>query len=133
METRTDRGIKELRETIKNHLDNSKLLDTIKDKMNLDEKSIAKLKDEGLLNQVLGELQQKLSGKGKSIIGGYEISKASNRYAEHKDKLDPNRRYMIIKCYRGSAFVDYIEPRSDEYLTLSISYLNQRYSSSPVT
>lgn len=92
-----------------------------------------KLKDDGVLNNVLGELQKKMTGRGKSIIGGYEISKAATRYAEHKDMLDPNRRYMITKVYRGSGFADYIEPRSDEFLSLSISYLNQRYSSAPVT
>jgi hypothetical protein len=149
METKTDRGLKDLRETIKHHLSNSKLMDSVMGQLSSEglsktgkssskgQKSydvvLQKLKDDGVLNHVLEELQKKMTGRGKSIIGGYEVSKAATRYSEHKDMLDPNRRYMIAKAYKGSGFADYIEPRSDEYLTLSISYLNQRYSSSPVT
>lgn len=95
---------------------------------------LQKLKSDGVLSHILGEIQKKRSGKGKSIIGGYEISKGSaGRISEHKELMDPNKRYMIAKVYKGSAFADFIEPKSDEYLTLSISYLNQRFSSSPVT
>ena len=127
METKTDRGIKDLRETIKNHLGNSKLIDSIKDQISRDEGIqlkdknliLQKLKSDGVLGHVLGELQKKKSGKGKSIIGGYEVNKAQTRYAEHKELLDPNKRYMIAKVYRGSGFADYIEPRNDEYLTLN--------------
>lgn len=137
METKTDRGIKELRETIKNHLDNSKLMDKIKDRISVEDLTatdkVDKLRQEGLLGEIMTELQSKLSGRGKSIVGGYEVSKASSRYAEHKEFLDPNTRYMIVKALRGTAFVDYLDPRSDEYLSLSLSYLDQRYSSSPVT
>ena len=86
-----------------------------------------------MLSHILGDIQKKRSGKGKNIIGGYEVSKSDGRVAENKEYLDPLKRYMIAKVYRGSGFVDYIEPKPDEFLKLSISYLNQRYSSSLVS
>lgn len=91
------------------------------------------MKSDGVLTHILGEIQKKRSGKGKNIIGGYEISKSEGRYIENKEYLDPLKRYMIAKVYRGSGFVDYIEPKPDEFLKLSVSFLNQRYSSSLVT
>lgn len=141
METKSDRNLKELRALIKHHLDNSKIIDSIKDEVSKDEgiqikdKNVIlqRLKADGVLSHVLGEIQKKRTGMGKNIIGGYEVSKAAKRAPEHREMLDPNKRYIIAKVYKGTGFADYIEPRNDEYLSLSISYQNQRYTSSPVT
>lgn len=141
METKADRGLKELRDVIRQHLDNSKLVDSIKDEISKDQgiqikdknAVLQKLKSDGVLSHILGELQKKRTGRGKSIIGGYEVSRAGGHIIENRELLDPTKRYLVAKVMRGSAFTDFIEPRNDEYLSLSISFLNQRYNSSPVT
>jgi hypothetical protein len=43
------------------------------------------------------------------------------------DDLDKEKRYLACKVVGGSAFVDFINPREDEFIFISCSFLNQRF------
>mmetsp|Transcript_5744 Transcript_5744/g.7752 ORF Transcript_5744/g.7752 Transcript_5744/m.7752 type:complete len:109 (-) Transcript_5744:1485-1811(-) len=42
--------------------------------------------------------------------------------------LDPNKRYMSCTVLRGNAFVDFVNVRPDEQLSVTVSFLKNRYS-----
>mmetsp|Transcript_28845 Transcript_28845/g.21483 ORF Transcript_28845/g.21483 Transcript_28845/m.21483 type:complete len:196 (-) Transcript_28845:1115-1702(-) len=46
--------------------------------------------------------------------------------------LDPNKRYLSVKIVALKAMVDFINPRDDEYLTVTISFLKSRFHSKAV-
>lgn len=41
--------------------------------------------------------------------------------------IDPNKRYMSCRIVNGKAFVDFINPRDDEFLQISVSFLKSRF------
>jgi len=57
------------------------------------------------------------------------MTKASKRMAaaEQYEELDPNKRYMSLTIVKGSAFADFVNVRSDESLSIAVSFLKNRY------
>ena len=41
--------------------------------------------------------------------------------------LDPNKRYLSCNIVGGGAFVDFVNPRDDEYISVAISFLKNRF------
>ena len=81
------------------------------------------------MSHILHSIPIKKLAPGRSIVTGQKMKKTAIRDLENKDLMDPNKRYLAIKITKGSAFVDYIHPREDEYLKISVSFLDHRYSS----
>jgi hypothetical protein len=47
--------------------------------------------------------------------------------ADQYEELDPNKRYMSLTVVKGSAFADFVNVRSDESLSIAVSFLKNRY------
>ena len=48
--------------------------------------------------------------------------------AKFKTKaLDPNKRYLSCNITCGRAFVDFVNPRDDEYISMAVSFLKNRF------
>jgi hypothetical protein len=41
--------------------------------------------------------------------------------------LDPNKRYLSCNIVSGRAFVDFVNPRDDEYISMAVSFLKNRF------
>ena len=46
--------------------------------------------------------------------------------------LDPNKRYMSCTVLRGNAFVDFVNVRPDEQMSITVSFLKNRFSTQMV-
>ena len=44
------------------------------------------------------------------------------------ENLDPNRRYMYCRIVQGKAFVDFVNTREDEFISITVSFLKNRFS-----
>ena len=42
--------------------------------------------------------------------------------------LDPNKRYLSCTVVKGNAFVDFVNVRPDEDISISVSFLKNRYT-----
>jgi CEP76 C2 domain len=49
------------------------------------------------------------------------------RSTETHDQIDPNKRYMSLTLVRGSAFADFVNVRTDESVSVAVSFLKNRY------
>lgn len=49
-----------------------------------------------------------------------------------RDDLDPNKRYLNCSVLKGAAFVDFVNVRTDEFITVSASFLKKRFSTKTV-
>lgn len=47
-------------------------------------------------------------------------------------ELDPNKRYLSCTVVKGSAFVDFVNVRTDESVSIAISFLKNRYHTKQV-
>jgi len=45
------------------------------------------------------------------------------------DNLDPNKRYMGVHLVKGTCFADFVNPRDDEHLQVTASFLKNRFHS----
>lgn len=41
--------------------------------------------------------------------------------------LDPNKRYLSCNIVNARAFVDFVNPRDDEHVSVAISFLKNRF------
>lgn len=58
---------------------------------------------------------------------------ATKRPKEVVDQvLDPNKRYLSCTVVKGSAFVDFVNVRTDESVSIAISFLKNRYHTKQV-
>lgn len=58
---------------------------------------------------------------------------ATNRAARvSQEDLDPNKRYLSLTVVRGNAFVDFLNVRTDESLSIAVSFLKNRFSTRQV-
>ena len=46
--------------------------------------------------------------------------------------LDPKKRYMSCTVLRGNAFVDFVNVRPDEQMSITVSFLKNRFSTQMV-
>ena len=52
------------------------------------------------------------------------MKKTAGREIPNQDLLDPNKRYLVCRISKVSSFVDYVSPREDEFLKVSVSFLD---------
>ena len=41
--------------------------------------------------------------------------------------LDPNKRYLSFNLMQARAFVDFVNPRDDEFISIAVSFLKNRF------
>ena len=46
--------------------------------------------------------------------------------------LEPNRRYLSVRLVQLRALVDFLNPRDDEYIYATVSFLKQRYQTGAI-
>ena len=56
----------------------------------------------------------------------------SKRKAMERADLDPNKKYLSCTILKGNAFVDFVNVRPDEYLSVTVSFLKNRFSTQQV-
>lgn len=143
--------MEQVKSLIKDHLEKNKFFDTLKSAVSKDPKLanvdrnqiIEKLKQEGVLNDILQSIPIKRNPP--NINQSDSLSKSSVDQFKHKgrhlsfsraatqhENLDPNKRYLSCRLVQGKAFVDFINPRDDEFLSVSISFLKNRFHSKHV-
>lgn len=129
-----------IRDIIKDHIENSKVIDTIKEHISQDKNLtihdkttiLKKLKAEGVLSHILHSVPVSKIVPDRKVVAGVGVKKAVGRDVAHKELLDKKKKYVICKINKGASFVDFVSPKEDEYLKVSVSFLDQRYSSDPV-
>jgi hypothetical protein len=52
---------------------------------------------------------------------------SSKRKIVARDNLDPNKRYLSCTVVKGSSFADFVNVRSDESISISASFLKNRF------
>jgi len=55
------------------------------------------------------------------------VAPSQRRFMAGQD-LDPNKRYMSCTVLRGNAFVDFVNVRPDEHMSVTVSFLKNRFS-----
>ena len=135
--------------TIKQHLEKHKFFDGLRSAVAKDPKLnkldrnviIDKLKQEGVLNDILQQIPTKgrksvRTASGVSISNSISASDSrslptvvpSQRRVNGGQDLDPNKRYMSCTVLRGNAFVDFVNVRPDEQISVTVSFLKNRFS-----
>ena len=143
MERQTKASLSEaeqLKSIIRNHLENSKIVDSLKSeitkdqKFSLNEKNhiLQKLKTEGILSSILKTIPKKKFTSGVATGGGTTFTKTAGREVAEHEEVDPKKRYLSVQVQKGAAFVDFINPREDEWLLVTVSFLKGRSTSKPV-
>ena len=46
--------------------------------------------------------------------------------------IEPNRRYLSVRLVHLKAFVDYVNPKEDEFIYATVSFLRQRFQTQAV-
>ena len=142
-----------VRNVVKAHLEKHKFFDSLKTAVAKDPKMgkidrnavIERLKSEGVLSEIIQNLPttSKKGGMGASASGSLSMSEsaskggvthmpASRRRAMQNADIDPNKRYLSCTIVRGSAFVDFVNHSPDESLSISVSFLKNRFSTKRV-
>lgn len=126
--------MEQVREVVKDHLEKHKFFDSLKSAVAKDPKLmkldrsqiIEKLKSEGMLNEIIASLPINKKTAVQKAQGGQVT--ATKRPKEVFDQvLDPNKRYLSCTVVKGSAFVDFVNVRTDESVSIAISFLKNRY------
>ena len=133
--------MEQVKSTIRDHLEQHKFMDHLKSAVAKDPKLnkldrnqvIEKLKSEGVFNEILNQIPtakgkaavQMQSTTNKSKIPAYT---PSQRKTLERSNLDPNKRYLSCTVVKGNAFVDFVNGRADEDISISVSFLKNRYT-----
>ena len=150
------------KQQIKDVMDNHKYFDTIKsqlaknpDKLDKMDKAmlIEKLKSEGILDDIVNSLPMKNTGAkaaqpidvsgsdslghqqrdnslGRGSVGGRR--RTSSLVKDGLNRLDKDKRYLSVNVVHGVAFVDFVNPRDDEEISIAVSFLKNRYMTKKV-
>ena len=101
-----------------------------------------------MLNEILNQIPTKrkslnTGGAGATISNSVSASDSaqkglptvvpSQRRMVGSQELDPNKRYMSCSVVRGNAFVDFVNVRPDEQISVTVSFLKNRFSTQIVT
>lgn len=140
MLSKKEEKLGKVRDIIRDHIENSKVIDSIKDHIGKDKTLtihdkntiLKKLKAEGVLSHILHSVPVSRINPDRKVVAGTSIKKTAGRDIPHKEMLDKKKKYVICKINKGASFVDFVAPKDDEYLKVSVSFLDQRYSSDPV-
>lgn len=81
--------------------------------------------------------QVQISKGGVNSAADASASLGSSNGAREKTRkslrnLDPNKRYLSLNVASGRAFVGFVNPRDDEHLSVSFSFLKNRFHSKHV-
>ena len=138
----TNVQMEQVKSVVRSHLEQHKFFDSLKSAMAKDpklgqldrQKVIEKLKSEGVLTNIINDLpinkqQSKVAKLNQEMaaLGTQQTKPRKVARTDHLDELDPNKRYMSCTVVRGSAFVDFVNERSDESISVAVSFLKQRY------
>lgn len=69
-------------------------------------------------------------GPAIDVSGSDSLGKAGTRGRQsfkNLKGLDPNKRYLSCNISSGRAFVDFVNPRDDEFISIAVSFLKNRY------
>lgn len=140
MLSKKEEKLGKIRDIIKDHIENSKVIDSIKENISKDKNLtlhdknaiMKKLKAEGVLSHILHSVPVSKIAPDRKVVAGVGIKKTAGREIPHKEMLDKKKKYLICKINKGASFVDFVSPKEDEYLKISVSFMDQRYSSNPV-
>jgi hypothetical protein len=135
----------QVKSLVKDHLEKHKFFDTLKSAVAKDPKLasldrnaiIERLKNEGILSEILQQLPAKQltvdqSAKQQAFESRSKDKAGSSAKLFHRDNLDPKKRYLAVKVVQTKAFVDFINARDDEFLSISVSFLKQRFQTQQV-
>ena len=93
-----------------------------------------KLRSEGVLTSIINDLplnkKTPVSLQNQMQPLGATTSKpraGTTHAADRFEQIDPNRRYLSCTVVKGSAFADFVNVRSDESLSIAVSFLKNRY------
>ena len=71
---------------------------------------------------------QNRGGQGLEDSGSQSISRGTKKPGFKGAKgLDPNKRYLCCNIVGGRALVDFVNPRDDEYVSVAVSFLKNRF------
>lgn len=108
------------------------------------------MKSEGVLGHMLDNIQvpnrraanQSGGNPFATRGGGMDVSQSDSfpgaartsqpTRASRVRSFDPNKRHIQCQIVNGRAFVDFVNPRDDEYVSLSISFMRNRYHTKKV-
>lgn len=147
--------LEQVKTLVKDHLEKHKFFDTIKSAVAKDpnlgkldrNQVIEKLKSEGILGDIISTLP--IKSKAQAMNGnpfltnktGIDVSASDSMQGSRSQPgaatkkqfkggvrvLDPNKRYLSCNIVSGRAFVDFVNPRDDEYVSIAVSFLKNRY------
>ena len=92
-----------VRDIIKDHIENSKVIDSIKDYISKDKNLtvhdkntiMKKLKSEGILSHILHSIPVKKINPDRKVVAGLGVKASGGRDIPHKDALEKNKKYVI--------------------------------------
>ena len=112
---------------------------------------IEKLKNEGILDDIVNSLpmkgssakagvpidvsgsdslgQQRDNSLGRNSIGG---RRRTSLVKDGLNRLEKDKRYLSVNVVHGVAFVDFVNPRDDEEISIAVSFLKNRYMTKKV-
>lgn len=116
---------------------------------------IDRLKAEGVLEDIVKSLQvppvrdtaktmpvtfaeeslgasQSGSGKQPAVTTSIRSRSSTDRQMRGLKQMDPTRRYLSCNIAYGKAFVDFVNPREDDTISIAVSFLKHRYHTKKV-
>ena len=109
---------------------------------------LEKIKSEGILTDIIKSLpiQMQKTGNASATPVDIQAQKQHQQEAKRLDaktpsslqaklahstrqyNLEPNKRYLAVRLVHLKALVDFVNPREDEYIYATVSFLKQRFS-----
>ena len=143
----SDVQMDQVKGVVREHLEKHKFFDSPKSAVAKDPKLnkldrnqiIEKLRSEGVLNDIINSIPVQKKSQGATAAGGLTSSASisgsgnlpqvapSKRKAMLRADLDPNKRYMSCSVIKGSAFADFVNTRPDEHISVTVSFLKNRF------
>jgi centrosomal protein CEP76 len=140
--------MEQVKHLVKEHLEKNKFFDTIKSAVSKDpnlakldrNQILEKLKSEGILGDIISTMPSVKKGmtvsqnkagpaideSGSGSLGGSRPARGRSSFKNAKG-IDPNKRYLSCNIASGRAFVDFVNPRDDEYISIAVSFLKNRF------
>lgn len=73
------------------------------------------------------------SGSGKAAPATTTVRRSSaERPMRGLKQIDPNRRYLSCQIAHGKAFVDFVNPRAGDSISVAVSFLKDRFHTQQV-
>ena len=103
MKNKKEEKLGKIRDIIKDHIENSKVIDTIKEQISkgknltIHDKNtiLKKLKSEGVLSHLLHSIPVSKIAPDRKVVAGIGVKRAAGIDLVNKDLLDPKKKYLI--------------------------------------